>query len=200
MISLRSDAQGEVIPGPFQAYMATGPRAGMFHAPVCEYDLNPSLLVFLADGVEFDAAVLELLKKMDGLIAKYPQAKLGATAIVLGDGGYRKAIETALEDKKVTDLALTVATLSKEERDAKLKDIAKKADLQHVTLGFAPSAELEKYPLDAKADVNVLFLHQHKIIAKNAYPKGGLGAQDIEQILGRVETTAKEVIKVGRKL
>jgi hypothetical protein len=138
----------DTVPGPFQAFMATGPRAGMFHAPVCEYDLNPAVLIFVRDGVDFDKPLIDLLKKLDALIAKHPQANVGASVILVGDGGYRKALETALEDKKVTDLTLTAATLAKEAKEAKLKDVVKKENLQHVTLGFADPSGLANYALD----------------------------------------------------
>lgn len=190
---------GDLVPGPFPAYMATGPRAGMFHAPICEYDLNPSVLVFLRDGAEFDKGVVDLLKALDTLIPKYPQAKLGASLIVLGDGGYRKALESPLEDKKVSELTLTSSTLAKEGKEARLKDLAKKENLQNVTLGFASANDLNKYALDPAADVNVLVLHHQKVAAKNAFAKGTLDENAAKKLVEQVESKAIEVTKAAAR-
>jgi hypothetical protein len=190
---------GELVPGPFQAYMATGPRAGRFHSPITEFDLSPGVMVFVREGADFEKPVIDLLKKLDVLVPKYIPAKLGATAIVLGDGGYRKAIEAALEDKQVTDLTLTGSTLAKEAKEAKLRDLAKRENLQHVTLGFADAAALSKYGLDPNAEVNVLFVNQHKLVSKGAYPKGAMTEQDASKLLQQVETTADAVAKASRK-
>ncbi len=189
----------DTVPGPFQVYMATGPRAGMFHAPICEYDLNPGVLIFLKDGAEFDKGVIDLLKKLEALIPKYPQAKVGASLIVLGDGGYRKALETPLEEKKATELGLTVATLAKEGKDARLDDLAKKENLNLVTLGFADPSQLAKYGLDPAADVNVLFINRQQTVSKNAYPKGALTDAAVAKLLEQVEATAVEVTKAAAR-
>jgi hypothetical protein len=187
---------GSVVPAPFQVYMATGPRAGRFHSPICEYNLKPAVLVFVREVPDADQPVVELLKKLDALVAKYPAAHLGACAIVREDGGYRKALQAPLEDdKKVADLTLTAATLAREGLEAKLKELAEKANFQHVTLGLAGPAELEKYALDPMADVTVLLVHHLKIVAKHDYPKGGLKGQAVDAIVRQVEAVAQEAAK-----
>src|SRR5262245_27538906 len=192
---------GAVVPGPFQVLMVTGPRAGSFHAPVCEYDLNPAVLIFVRDGAEASPPLIDLLKKLDTAIAKHPQARLGACAVFLNDGGYRKAIEAPLEkDKKVTDLALTAATVAKEEKEAKVKALAKKENLNLVTLGLGTAGGPEKYQLNPMADITVLIFHQQKVLGNYAYPKGEFSAKDVDKILQQVESVADEVVKsAGRK-
>src|SRR5262245_23162318 len=109
---------GDTVPGPFQVLMATGPRAGMFHAPICDFDLNPGVVVFVREAALASKPLDELIKGLDAAISQHPQARLAAYVVLLNDGGYRSAIEAPLEDKKVTDTSLTTATLAKEAIDA----------------------------------------------------------------------------------
>ena len=190
---------GEMVPGPFQAYMATGPRAGRFHSPVTEFGLSPAVVILVRENTEFEKPLVDLLKKLDPLIPKYLAANFGATAIVIGDGGYRKAIQAPVEDKQVTELTLTNATLAKEAKEAKLRDLAKRENLQNVTLGFADPDELSKYGLDANSAVTVLLLNQQKVVAKSVHPTAALAEPEVAKFLQQVEATADAVAKASRK-
>jgi hypothetical protein len=192
---------GDALPGPFQVLMVTGPRAGRFHCPVCEYDLFPSVLVFIRDTEKPSAALVDLLKKLDAAIAKHTSSHLDGCAIFLGDGGYRKALESPLDDTaKALDLELAKATVIKDERVANLTSLAKAQNLTHLTLGLCTADGPEKYHLDKKAAVAVLVYNQLKIVGAYAYEKDQLTAPEVEKILKQVETLAAEtVIPAPRK-
>src|SRR5438034_7657242 len=76
---------GAKIPGAFQTLSVTLPptmlkpipQAGRFHCPVCEYRLNPAVLIF---GRQPDSAeaLKGLLQKLDAVIGKHPELQVGA--------------------------------------------------------------------------------------------------------------------------
>src|SRR5438046_7550350 len=89
---------GAKIPGAFQTLSVTLPpttlkpipQAGRFHCPVCEYRLNPAVLIF---GRQPDSAeaLKGLLQKLDAVIVKHPELQVGACAM-FNDGGYMKQL------------------------------------------------------------------------------------------------------------
>jgi hypothetical protein len=191
-ISLKA---GDPLPGPFQVLMVSGPRAGRFNCPVCDYDLFPSVLVFLRDADKPSAAVLDLLKKLDAAIAKHASSHLDGCAIFLSDGGYRKALESPLdENAKAPDLELAKATVIKEQRVSTLADLAKAQNLTHLTVGLGTADGPEKYGLDKKAAVTVLVYNQMKIVGAYAYEKDQLTQADVDKILKQVDTLAAETV------
>src|SRR6266487_1979763 len=144
---------GDKIPGAFQTLSVTLPpttlkpiaQSGRYHCPVCEFGLNPAVLVFAKqpDSPE-DAAKTGsstgLLKKLDALIGKHPDALAGASAI-FGDGGYLKQLLADLDDATgvsvpVKDVEFTKAIEFKEKAEARLKELAKTTDFKHVGLSL----------------------------------------------------------------
>lgn len=191
---------GEKIPGPFQTLIVTGDRAGNFHCPVCEYDLRPAVLVFVRDVDDAGPGLTEFLKKLDALIAKHPNARIGACAVFVNDGGYRQSIQNQIDNAaKVTDLELTRAILAKEDKEAKIKDLAKKAGLKNITLGLGSAKELVKYDLDKNAEVTVLVYDRQEVVGVEAFAKDKLTEQDAAKILKQVETVADKVEKAAAR-
>src|SRR5437588_452814 len=72
------------------------PQAGRFHCPVCEYRLNPAVLIF-ARQPDSAEALKGLLQKLDAVIAKHPDLQVGACAI-FNDGGYMKQLLAELDE------------------------------------------------------------------------------------------------------
>lgn len=187
---------GATIPGPFQTLMVTGDRAGNFHCPVCEYDLRPAVLVFVRDVDDAGPAVIDFLKKLDALIAKHPSARISACAVFVNDGGYRQLIQSQIDNAaKVADLELTRAVLAKEDKEAKIKDLAKKASLKNVTLGLGSPNELAKYDLGKDAEVTVLVYNRQQVVGVEAFPKDKLTEEGSAKILKEVEAVADKVEK-----
>src|SRR5437867_251025 len=79
---------GAKIPGAFQTLSVTLPptmlkpipQAGRFHCPVCEYRLNPAVLIF---GRQPDSseALEGLLQKLDAVIGKHPELQVSGWAM-----------------------------------------------------------------------------------------------------------------------
>ena len=185
---------GDTLPGSFQVLMATGPRAGMFHSPVGEYDLEPALLVFVRDADDVKGPVLEFLKKVDAVIAAHPQARMGACAIAMNDGGYRKVLEAPIDTAlKVPDIELTKATEAKDEKLRVLSEAGK--GLKFVTLGLGSAGGPEKYGLAKDADMVVLFYYQQTVVSNSAFKKGEFNAAAADKILKEMDAKAVEVEK-----
>lgn len=187
---------GDPLPGAFQVLMVTGDRAGNFHCPVCEFDLRPAVLVFVHDVDDINPTLEGFLKKLDALIAKHPKSRIGATVVFLNDGDYRKLLQNQINNSaKVAELELTKAILVKEEKEAKIKALAKAAKLQNVTLGLGSSEELKNYKLDDKAAVTVLFYDKQQVVSVASFPKDKLTDQDADKILKEVDQNATDFEK-----
>ena len=185
---------GDTIPGPFQVLMATGPRANMFHAPVGEYDLDPAVLIFLRDVDEVKGPVLDFLKKVDAAIAAHPQARMGACAIILNDGGYRKVLEAPINTAiKVPEIELTKAIEAKDDKLKVLRDAGK--PLKFVTLGLGTVGGPEKYGLAKDADITVLFYSQQIVVSNSSFKKADFNDMAANKILKEIEAKAVEVEK-----
>jgi hypothetical protein len=193
--------KGDDLPAPFDVYMVTGPRAGKFHCPVCESGLNLGVLIFVRDASDIDKApLLTLLKKLDVVIGKHPSARIGACAVVLDDGGYRKALETKIEESsKITDLTLTKATEAREGKEATLAGVAKKNELKDLTLALGTKGGPEGYKLSENADVTVLIYHKLRIVGNYAFKKGEITEKDVDTIVNQVDTTAADIVKGLRR-
>ena len=188
---------GDPLPGQFQVYMATGPRAGMFHSPVGEYDLNPAVLVFIRDVEDVNGAVMDFLKKLEAAMTSYPQARMGACAIIMNDGGYRKLLEApipAIEPTtKIQDLDFTKAIEAKDDKVKVLKTAAK--DLKLLTIGLGSVGGPEKYGIPKDADITVLVYYQQQVLAMSSFKKADFNQAAAEPLVKKLETTAQEIIK-----
>lgn len=195
---------GDKIPGAFQALSVTLPptmlkpipQAGRFHCPVCEYRLNPAMLIF-ARQPDSAEAIKGLLQKLDAVIVKHPDLQVGACAI-FNDGGYMKQLLAELDDATgsssapVKEAEFTKAIEFKEAAEAKLKDYAKGANLQHVALSLGLP---EVYPIPANNDVRVLFYYKHEVVLDEAFPKDKLDAAAVEKIVKTVDEKLSEIEK-----
>ena len=182
-VSLKS---GDVLPGAFQVFSVTGPRAVRFSCPVCEYGVKPFVLVFIRDAKNPDA-VGKLLQGLDALVDKHPDARLGACAIFLEDGSYRKALAPAgAADEK----ELAKAIDDREALESRLRDWAGSAGakLKHVAIGLDSPGGPEKYHLDAEAAATVLLCHKLKLAAEPMVFKDVPGSWD--DVLRQVDKLA----------
>jgi hypothetical protein len=198
---------GDKIPGAFQALAVTLPpttikpipQAGRFHCPVCEYRLYPGVLI-LGRQPNSAEALKGLLQKLDAVIAKHPELQVGACA-VFNDGGYMKQLLADLDDATgstsapVKEAEFTKAIEFKEAAEAKLKDFAKAANLQHVALSLGLP---EAYPIPANNEVRVLFYYKHEVVFDEAFPKDKLNDAAVEKIVKTIDDKLTEIEKQNR--
>ena len=199
----------EPIPGPFQALSVVVPATTLkpvaqpnrFHCPVCEYRLNPAVLIFArqldeADESGMPAPLTRLLRKLDGVVDKHPDAELGICA-VFNDGGYMKLIEKEIDDgAKADDQELTKAIRFKDVEKAKLEKLAKSADLKHVALSLGSPSN---YQVPPNTEVRVLFYQNHLAISDTALAKEKLTDAEIDKIVKELEARLEELKKGEKK-
>jgi len=206
---------GDKIPGAFQTLSVTLPpttlkpiaQSGRYHCPVCEFGLNPGVLIFAkqpdaAEDAAKAASLTGLLKKLDAVIGKHSDALAGASAI-FGDGGYLKQLLADLDDATgvsvpVKDVDFTKAIEFKEKAEARLKELAKAAEFKHVGLSLGLP---ESYPIPANNDVRVLFYYKHEVIFDEAFARDKLTDAAIEKIVKTIDEklTAVEKEYQGKK-
>jgi hypothetical protein len=201
---------GGKIPGPFQTLSVTLPpttlkpiaQSGRYHCPVCEYRLNPAVLIFAKqpdspDDAAKTASLTGLLKKLDAVIAKHPDALTGANAIY-GDGGYQKQLQAELDDATgsasapAKEAEFTKAIEFKEKAEAQLKDLAKAANFKHVGLSLGLP---DSYPIPANNDVRILFYYKHDAIIDEAFSRDKLTDAAIDKIVKTVDEKLAEIEK-----
>jgi hypothetical protein len=201
---------GAKIPGPFQTLSVTLPpttlkpiaQSGRYHCPVCEYRLNPAVLIFAkqqdsSDDAAKTASLTGLLKKLDAVIAKHPDALTGACAI-FGDGGYQKQLQAELDDATgsasapAKDADFTKAIEFKEKTEAQLKELAKAANFKHLGLSLGLP---DTYPIPANNDLRILFYYKHEVIFDEAFTRDKLTDAAIEKIVKAVDEKLAEVDK-----
>jgi hypothetical protein len=193
---------GDKIPGAFQTLSVTLPpttlkpipQSGRYHCPVCEFGLNPGVLVFAKQPDS--AEVTGLLKKLDAVIGKHPDALAGASSI-FGDGGYLKQLLTDLDDTTgvstpVKDVDFTKAIEFREKAEARLKELAKSADFKHVGLSLGLP---ESYAIPANSDVRVLFYYKHEVIFDEAFARDKLTDAAIDKIVKTIDEKLAAVEK-----
>jgi hypothetical protein len=182
------------IPASFQVWMVTGPRALRYHSLVCEHGLNPVAFVFVKEFDPEDKTLVALLKKLDELGAKHPDARFGACMVVLNDGGFRDVLEKDDEDlpKKLAEAGFT-----KDELEAKLKELAKTEKLGHVTLALDTKAGPKGYQLSEDAPITVLFYNKHIVLNSYAF-KEKMKEEDVDKIAGEIEKVVLEVERLSR--
>lgn len=201
---------GAKIPGPFQALSVTLPpttlkpipQSGRYHCPVCEYRLKPGVLIFAkqpdsTEDAAKTASLTGLLKKLDAVIAKHPDAQTGACAI-FGDGGYTKQILAELDDATggpmvpVKDVDFTKAIEFKEKAEARLKESAKAADFKHVGLSLGIP---DTYPIPANKDARVLFFYKHEVIFDEAFTADKLTDDAVDKMVKTIDEKLAEADK-----
>src|SRR5947209_17542346 len=75
---------GNVLPGPFRCYNATGARAGKFHDFVTEYGLDPTVAVFFREPVPSEDQPLgKLLQQLNAAVGDSHGGRFHAFAVLL---------------------------------------------------------------------------------------------------------------------
>jgi ribosomal protein L3 len=161
--------KGKDLPGPFNPYNATGPRAGRYHCLVTQTSLDPMVIIFVRDA-DFTDSLQALEVELDNRIAKNPNVRLGSFTVVVSDE-LAKVVE---DDDKRDELA------------AKLAAQAKAKDLKHVVLCLDSKSDLENYGLDDNAWVTVVLVNQYKVVSVRTLSKDQLNSEKVAEIIGEV--------------
>jgi hypothetical protein len=175
---------GDVLPGPFDAFNINGKKAkGRQHCLVCDYGLNPVVMVFArepADGK--DGPLMSLLSKLDMAVSRHAEENsLGSFVVFLSPDGHNSANTTGEEDpKKIVDEAIA--------RDALTKRLEVRADkLKDVVVAYYPAEGPKGYNINPKAEVTVLFYKKHKVLANFAFAEGKMTTEDVDKIIQTVD-------------
>ncbi len=179
---------GEVLPGPFDAVNITGKNAkGRQHCLVCEYGLNPVVVVFAREpAAGQDGPLMSLLGKLDEEVSRYADDyNLKSFVIFMSADGRNSANTPGEQDTaKIREEALARAALEKrlEERADKLKN---------VVVGYVLADGPKDYKINAKAEVTVLFYQRHKVLANFAYAAGQMTQADVGKMIKTIDGLAK---------
>jgi hypothetical protein len=157
---------GQLVPGPFQAFNATGPYAGRPHCLVCQHGLHPVVLVFARDPGETDGPVMKLVKALDDAVEKYRAADLNSFVVFLND-----------EVQNVDSRRVLVK---------RLQDLADGLKLKHVVLALDRAAGPKDYNINKEFDVTALLYHKHAVVGNIAVKKDELDEKKIAEILEAV--------------
>lgn len=182
------------IPSSFQVWMVTGPRALRYHSIVCEHGLNPVAFVFVKKFDPEDKALVALLKKLDELGSKHPDARFGAAMVVLNDGGFREVLDKEDEDLPTK---LAEAGAIKDTLEAQMKELAETEKLKHVTLALDTKEGPKGFELSKGAAITVLVYNKHIVLNSYAF-KDKMKDDDLEKISTEVEKLVLEVERLSR--
>jgi hypothetical protein len=181
---LRSGPQvGDLLPGSFHPFNYNGEKApGRYHCLVCEFRLDPVVLVFARERPDGkNAELLDLLTKLDEAVKRHRDIPLKSFVVFLSPDARSSTTEGKVEeaDKLVEEEA------SREKLTTRLTALAKK--LKNVVVTSYPAAGPDKYRIDPQADVTVLVYRKHRVLANYAYPEGGLTAAEVSRIIKGVD-------------
>lgn len=195
-----SAAKPTRVPGSFQCWMVTGKQAGRYHSPVCEHGLNPVVFVFTRDIEEADKPLTAFLKKVDDMIAKHPDARVGCCSVLLNDGGFRAALEE--DDKEGEDFSKKLADTSKikDELEAKLKEVAKTAEFKHVALSLDSTAGPKEYQLNPEAQITIVLYNKQVVLASHAFKAADFAEEVANKLAKEVEAVVLEVERLSRPM
>jgi hypothetical protein len=174
---------GSVIPGPFHVLNLNGERKSRFHCLVCRSSIRPTAAILARlrtndtdDGLnqlDPDQPLAKLVKAVDGISDKYPDAYMGTFFVLLSD-----------KEDDVEPLKVKMETLTKEAR------------LKQIVFAFDNKAEAKNYfadPQKADADgkglkwgdpgIKVLLYANHRVIESHDFtPDKPLTDKDVAAI------------------
>ena len=176
---------GTVLSGPFDAFVINGKvAAGRQHCLICENALNPAVLVFAREPeADKDAALGELLKKLDDAVERHKQAYLGGFLVFLSPDARSSVTEPASEDID----KLLEETKKRNDLYARLEERAK--PLKYLVVAAYPAEGPKGYNIDPKAEVTVVFYQKLKVTANWAFAAEKMTAMDVDAIVKKLDET-----------
>ncbi|MBL8793413.1 MAG: hypothetical protein JNM56_05895 [Planctomycetia bacterium] len=164
---------GSTVPGPFHVLNYNGDRKGRYHCLICRNSTRPvaAILARLRSGADDGLKQLEpgeplakLIKALDAINDKNPDAYLGTFAVFVGE-----------QEKGATED-------DQEAVRAKLEALTKEAGLKQFVFGWDGKTESKNYFADPKDDgskglkwgepgIRVLLYNNHKILEAHDFTK-----------------------------
>jgi len=154
---LKSGPQaGEELAGPFHPLNINGPTAGEKACLYCRNGDKPVAMVFAREVSE---PLTKLIKQLDEATAKNKDAKMGSFVVFLSDS---------------------------EELGDKLKELAKKENIEQTVLSIDNPAGPKGYKVAKDADVTVVLYKERTVKVNRAFRKGELKDKDVKQIVSDI--------------
>jgi hypothetical protein len=179
-------AVGDFLPGTFQPFNLNGKTGkNRYHCLVCEYGLNPTVMVFARERPEAkDAGLAGLLAKLDEAVDRFKDASLHAFVVFLSPEARTSVTDPQAEDSaKLVDEATAWEALL-----ARLRPKAEK--LKNVVVGVYPARGPEGYKIAKEADVALVLYRKHKVVATFAFAEGKLSETGVAEIMKAVDKLA----------
>jgi hypothetical protein len=158
---------GEQIPGAFHSLNINGAHAGNPHCLICEYGLDPVVLIFARESANAGEPLTNLLRKLDEAMGRY-QAVHGMIVFLSDDFAKVQSRQRVITD---------------------LENFAK--DLKNVVVSVDGPAGPDKYKINEKAEISVLMYRKHKVVENLVFSKGKLTDKEIATVLAAVDKLAK---------
>jgi hypothetical protein len=181
--TLKSGPQpGTLLHSSFHPYNVNGPiGAGRYHCLVCEFKLNPVVMVFAREAEKGkDKALNTLIDRLEEAVAKDQEGYLKSFVVFLSPGARSSATEPKITDpNKLVDEASQHAALLE-----RLRTRAK--TLKHVILTCYPEEGPKGYNISPQAAVTVVLYVKHRVVNNFAFPEGGLDERAIDEIMKAV--------------
>lgn len=182
--ALKSGPQaGAKLPGSFAPLNLSGKVGkGRHHCLVCEFNLDPVVLVFAREPAEGkDMALNELLQQLEKAVDRHEAHFLKSFAVFLSP-----AARSSITDPDVEDTGKLVDEAT--ERKTFMERIAVRADAgKNVFYGVFPAEGPKEYNLDPKAEVTVIFYKRHRVLANFAFAAEKLTMPDVATVLQTVD-------------
>jgi hypothetical protein len=200
---LKSGPQvGKFIPGSFRPFNINGKYGkkdentpGRHHCLVCEYELNPVVMIFARDHKEEkskdDKELTDLLNKIDEAVAKDRElaGNLRAFAVFLSPVGTDSVIETELAKTKDSDKfdpdELVKLSMDRKKLIERLDKST--SELKNVVVGYYAQEGPKGYNINPKAEVTVVLYLNFKVQANFAFEEGQLTAKAVDEIMAAVK-------------
>ena len=186
--------KGAYIPGSFAPYNLNGKRKGSHHCLVCQYGLDPVVLVFAKEPAEGkDQALTDLLKKLDKAVEEYSRQDFHAFVVFLSPDASSSASDPKQDDpKKLVEEAAA--------RDKLIERLQPRAEgLKNAIACIFPAAGPKGYAVSDKAEVTLLFYSRFKVQANAAFKEGAFQPKDADAFMKIVTVTLDKEKKNNKK-
>jgi hypothetical protein len=182
--------EGAFLPKPFGCYNFNGAHKGKFHCLVCDYALNPVVLVFAREPEKDKDLVLNaLLKRLDDATNEFKKQQLKAAVVFLSADAQSSATNPAETDPK----KLVEEAKNRDALYARLSDRA--ATYKGVDVAVYQTPGPKDYDLDPKAEVSIVIYNKLRVVLSRAYEPGKLSEDEVDKILAKVKDTLEPAKK-----
>jgi len=174
--------KGETIAGSFAPFNVNGKRKDRFHCLVCDFGVEPVVLVFAREPAEGkDEALTDLMKQLDDAVERHQDRFLHSFAVFLSPD----APGTLTADGNDTAEKLVKEATGREALTLRLQSRAEK--LKNVVVSYFPAAGPKGYKISDKAEVTVLFYTGFKVDANFAFRAGEFQPENVKAIVKTID-------------